>query len=387
MSCTRGAASPYSWVIVAESPPLARCGTIYGLLVSTKTMMEEAKMTTHLEQEIYEQPEALRRLLSEESEHVGSIAALIRDFDPAFVLIAARGTSDNAARYAQYALGIECGLPVALAAPSIHTLYDVQPRMGRALVIGISQSGRSEDVRQVMDDARSQGALTISITNEPESPIAQAAANHIWLRSGEERAVAATKTYSAELMSVAMLVSALVGRADMQLALASVPGHMQKTLALAGDMAGWIERYRYAEQYAVLGRGYHYCTAFEVGLKIKEMNGVTCEQYSEADFRHGPIAMVQQGFPVIVVAPEGKTFALMDDLLEKLQARGAERIVITDRPDVQAERRMMLPSGMPEWLTPICAIAPGQIFAMRLAETKGLPIDQPVGLTKVTVTR
>jgi len=350
-------------------------------------MMKEAKMSTHLEREIYEQPEGLRRLLNEENEHVASLAAMIRQFDPAFVLIAARGTSDNAARYAQYGLGIECGLPVALAAPSIHTLYEAQPNMRRALVIGISQSGRSEDVRQVIDDARAQGALTISITNAPESPIAQAAANHVWLRCGEELAVAATKTYTAQLMAVAMLVSALAGRAEMAEALPAVPGHMQETLDLAGDVANWIERYRYADQYAVLGRGYHYCTAFEVGLKIKEMNGVTCEQYSEADFRHGPIAMVQPGFPVIVVAPNGKPYPLMRDLLDKLQERGAERIVITDRADVPAEKRIMLPTGMPEWLAPICAIAPGQIFAMRLAETKGLPIDQPVGLTKVTVTR
>ncbi|MCC6615502.1 MAG: SIS domain-containing protein [Anaerolineae bacterium] len=344
-------------------------------------------MTTHLEREIYEQPETLRRLLEEERGHVASLAGMIREFDPAFVLIAARGTSDNAARYGQYALGIECGMPVALAAPSIHTLYEAQPNMKRALVIGISQSGRSEDVRQVMADARAQGALTISITNEPDSPIAQAAANHVWLRCGEERAVAATKTYTAQLMAVAMLVSALAGRSDMADGLVAVPGHMQTTLDLAGDIVDWVERYRYAEQYAVLGRGYHYCTAFEVGLKIKEMNGVTCEQYSEADFRHGPIAMVQQGFPVIVVAPSGKPFPLMSDLLDKLQARGAERIVITDRPDVPAEKRVMLPDAMPEWLAPICAVAPGQIFAMRLAETKGLPIDQPVGLTKVTVTR
>lgn len=344
-------------------------------------------MTTHLEHEIYEQPETLRRLLNEERAHVDALAGMIRDFDPAFLLIAARGTSDNAARYAQYGLGIECGMPVALAAPSIHTLYEAQPNMRRALVIGISQSGRSEDVHQVMADAQSQGALTISITNVPESPIAQAAAHHIWLRCGEERAVAATKTYTAQLMAVAMLVSALAGRAEMADALTAVPGHMQETLDLAGDVVNWVERYRYASQYAVLGRGYHYCTAFEVGLKIKEMNGVTCEQYSEADFRHGPIAMVQEGFPVIVVAPRGKPFPLMRDLLDKLQERGAERIVITDQSDVPAEKRVMLPAGMPEWLAPICAVAPGQIFAMRLAETKGLPIDQPVGLSKVTITR
>ncbi len=343
--------------------------------------------TSHLEREIYEQPETLARLLAEEHGHIADLAGLIRDFDPAFVHIAARGTSDNAARYAQYALGIEAGLPVALAAPSIHTLYEVQPRLGRALVIGISQSGRSEDVRRVVADGRAQGALTISITNAPDSPIAQAAEHHIWLRCGEERAVAATKTYTAQLLAVAMLVSALTGSEDKIAALQTVPLWVDDTLLKAKDIARWAERYRYAEHFAVLGRGYNYCTAFEIGLKIKEMNGLVCEQYSEADFRHGPIAMVRPGFPVIVIAPGGRTQPLLIDLLDKLHERGAERIVITDDPTLRtAEQRALLPSGIPEWLSPICTVIPGQVFAMRLAETKRLPLDQPVGLTKVTVT-
>ena len=343
---------------------------------------------SHLEREIYEQPETLARLLAEEQGHAADLAGLIRDFDPAFVHIAARGTSDNAARYAQYALGIEAGLPVALAAPSIHTLYEAQPRLGRALVIGISQSGRSEDVRRVVADGRAQGALTISITNAPDSPIAQAAEHHIWLRCGEEQAVAATKTYTAQLLAGAMLVGALVGDEDKLATLQNVPLWMHDTLMEAKGIADWVERYRYASQFAVLGRGYNYCTAFEIGLKIKEMNGLVCEQYSEADFRHGPIAMVQPGFPVIVVAPGGKPQPLLIDLLDKLRERGAERIVITDDPDLKAaEQRALLPSGIPEWLSPICAIAPGQVFAMQLARTKGLPLDQPIGLTKVTITR
>lgn len=345
-------------------------------------------MSTHLEREIAEQPQTLRRLLDEEQAHVAIIARAIRDFDPAFIHIAARGTSDNAARYAQYAFGIEAQLPVALAAPSIHTMYNKQPSLGRALVIAISQSGRSEDVRQVVDDARSQGALTISITNEPDSPVAQAAENHIWLRCGEERAVAATKTYTSQLMSVAMLVTALTGRADMASALATVPDRMAATLERAQSVVGWVQRYRYAQQFAVIGRGYNYCTAFEIGLKVKELNGLTCEQYSEADFRHGPIAMVQQGFPVIVIAPQGSTYSLMVDLLDKLKERGAERIVIADEHHLPpGEQHLALPSDLPEWISPICAVVPGQHFAMRLAEAKGYSLDQPIGLTKVTVTR
>jgi glucosamine--fructose-6-phosphate aminotransferase (isomerizing) len=345
-------------------------------------------MSTHLEREIAEQPQMLRRLLDEEQAHIAIIVRAIQNFDPAFIHIAARGTSDNAARYAQYAFGIEAQLPVALAAPSIHTMYNKQPSLGRALVIAISQSGRSEDVRQVVDDARSQGALTVSITNEPDSPVAQVAEHHIWLRCGEEQAVAATKTYTSQLMSIAMLVTALTGRADMASALATIPDRMTATLERAQSVVGWVQRYRYAQQFAVIGRGYNYCTAFEIGLKVKELNGLTCEQYSEADFRHGPIAMVQQGFPVIVIAPQGSTYPLMLDLLDKLKERGAERIVIADAQHLPpGEQYLALPPGLPEWISPICAVVPGQHFAMRLAEAKGYSLDQPVGLTKVTVTR
>jgi glucosamine--fructose-6-phosphate aminotransferase (isomerizing) len=344
-------------------------------------------MSTHLAREIAEQPDALRRLMDEEDTHIQAIARAIHAFDPAFVHIAARGTSDNAARYAQYALGIEAGLAVALAAPSVHTLYHRQPRLGRALVIAISQSGRSTDVRQVLDDARAQGALTLGITNDPESPIAQSAEHHIWLRCGEENAVAATKTYTASLMALAMLVGALTGQAHMAAALRALPAQMQDTLRRGEAVHAWVERYSYAPQFAVIGRGYNYCTAFEIGLKIKELNGLTCEQYSEADFRHGPIAMVQARFPVLVVAPAGSTRPLMADFLDKLQERGAERIVIhSEGSDLPGERQMTLPPDLPEWLSPICAVIPGQHFAMGLAESKGLPVDQPIGLTKVTET-
>jgi glucosamine--fructose-6-phosphate aminotransferase (isomerizing) len=345
-------------------------------------------MASYLEREIAEQPEILEGLLQEESTHIARIAGAIRAFDPAFIHIAARGTSDNAARYAQYAFGIEARLPVALAAPSIHTLYGAQPRLGRALVIAISQSGRSEDVRQVVEDARRQGALTISLTNEPESPIAQAAEHHIWLRCGVEKAVAATKTYTAQLMSIAMLVTAVTGSTAMAEALHQVPGGLRATLTRAEGVAAWAQRYSYAPQFAVVGRGYNYCTAFEIGLKVKELNGLTCEQYSEADFRHGPIAIVQPRFPVIVVAPQGSSYPLMTDLLDRLKERGAERLVIADEQQLPpGEQFLTLPPGIPEWLSPICAVAPGQHFAMRLAESKGLSLDQPVGLTKVTVTR
>jgi len=343
---------------------------------------------TFLENEIAEQPDVIGRLLVEQAENARKIGAAIRDFNPDFVTIAARGTSDNAGRYAQYLLGIQAGLSVGLSAPSIHTLYGRPTNLSRALVIGISQSGQSEDVRQVVADAREQGALTVSITNNPTSPLAQAAQYHVPLGAGEEKSVAATKTYTAQLTVVAMLTTALVDQPELHAELAKLPDYIRQTLALSGGIAAWTERYRYLERLVTLGRGYNYCTAFEISLKIKELCYVVGQEYSEADFRHGPIAVINPGFPVVVVAPAGQPLPTLVDLLEKLREKNAECLVISndDATCALGLKSMRLPL-MPEWLSPVAAVVPGQIFAMNLASVKGYNVDQPRGLTKVTVTR
>lgn len=342
----------------------------------------------HIEREIAQQPAIIQRLLDEQTEPVRRIAQAIRDFDPVFVSIAARGTSDNAGRYAQYLMGIEAGLPVALATPSLHTLYDAPPKLSRALVIGISQSGQPSDVKQVLDDARAQGALTLSITNNPDSPIAQAAEYHIPLLAEEEISIAATKTYTAQLGVIALLVSLLVDDDHLYDQLKSLPDQMQETLLLSQAIPDWAARYRYMERFVAIGRGYNYCTAFEIALKVKELCYISGEPYSEADFRHGPIAILQPGFPAIVVAPEGRTLSNQLDLLEKMKAHGAECMVISNNAEALsfAQKRMPLPENQPEWLTPITAVIPGQILAMHLALEKGHSVDQPEGLTKVTDT-
>lgn len=342
---------------------------------------------SYLENEIFEQPSAITRLLGDERDNVDAIAATIREYAPQFVMIAARGTSDNAARYAKYLMGIQAKWPVVLATPSVHTLYETAPTMHKALVIGISQSGQSEDVRKVIADANAQGALTLGITNHPESPLAQLAQHHIYLRAGDEKSVAATKTYTTELAAIAWLTQAVLqDEAGLKL-LNRLAGWMQQTLEGMTHM-DWIQRYRYAEHLAVLGRGYNYCTAFEISLKIKELCYITSEEYSEADFRHGPIAIVSQGFPVVMVAPIGKTLSLMRDLLDQLHDKGAERIIISNDEATRAtaEYSLPFPADVPEWLSPLCAVIPGQMLAYRLAEIKGHDLDQPRGLNKVTNT-
>ncbi len=343
---------------------------------------------SHLHDEIHEQPAVVQRLLRDQQAKAKEIGAAIRAFNPAFVWIAARGTSDNAARYAQYLWGVHARMAVGLATPSVHTLYDSTPDLSRALVIGISQSGQSEDVRRVLSDAREQGALTVSITNDAESPLAQTAAYHLPLGTGKELSVAATKTYTAELAAVAMIGAALMDQPEVWEMLERLPDWMRETLDKAADTPVWTERYRYMERYAVIGRGYNYCTAFEISLKIKELCYIPGEEYSEADFRHGPIAVVQAGFPVIMVAPKGATFPKQLELLQQLQKKGAECLVVTNSNECDgiARRILPIPADVPEWLSPILAVIPGQVFAMSLAGARGLSLDQPIGLTKVTVT-
>jgi len=349
------------------------------------THLREGTMS-HLETEIYEQPQVIGNLLESEAGHISDIAEAIREFQPAFVCIAARGTSDNAARYAQYALGIHARMPVALATPSIHTLYNAAPNLSQALVIGISQSGMAADVTQVVSDARMQGALTLSITNNPNSPLAQSAAHHISLHAGEEISVAATKTYTAQLTVIAMLVAALANNPTLNADLLQLPAQITQTLELSSPVQEFAVRHADLESFAALGRAYNYCTAIETCLKVQELCYIIGQGYSEADFLHGPIAIVKPEFPVIVIAPKGKSSANFATLLSKLRERSAATMLITNDDNFGEDVWVRLPEALPEWLSPIAAIIPGQLFGMHLALAKGNPIDKPKGLSKVTVT-
>ena len=347
--------------------------------------------TTHgkqLQTEIDEQPEVLARLLREGWAEVVEAAEQIRKFKPEFVLIAARGTSDNAARYAQYLFGAHHRLIVGLAAPSLHTLYGVEPRLDRALTIGISQSGQSPDVVSVVESARKQGGATLAITNDPKSPLAAAARACVRLGTGEERAVAATKTYTAQLMALAMLSVALDGSAARKQELQSVPVAVEAALATArAGMDHLAAEFKNEQRFVVIGRGFNYSTAFEIALKMKETSYVVAEPYSVADLLHGPVAMIDEGFPIVLAAPSGLG-SDVDKLLAVVDKRRARLIALSDRPEVleRAQARIALPSGVPEWLSPIVSIAPGQVWARSLALAKGHDPDVPRGLAKVTLT-
>jgi len=343
----------------------------------------------HLFREIFEQPQVLERLLTDERQAIKELAAAISGRKVTNVLIAARGTSDNAGRYAQYLLGAKNRMVVALATPSLFTIYQRPPRLTNSLVLGISQSGKSPDIVAVLAEAHLQKALTAVITNEPDSELAKQADHVINLRAGVERSVAATKTYTSELGAIALLSASLANSPQMYAAIEKIPDVLAKTMVLERRIAVIAPRYRYMRQCVVIGRGYNYATAFEIALKLKELTYTLVEPYSSADFLHGPLAMVEPGFPVIVVAPRGKMINEMMGFVETLVRRGAEVIVISDYKSLlqNATVPLKLPASVPEWLSPISAILPGQLFALYLALERGYDPDQPRSLHKVTETR
>jgi glucosamine--fructose-6-phosphate aminotransferase (isomerizing) len=343
---------------------------------------------SHLEREIWEQPRVLRRLLAEERSTVERVADGIRERPPRFIVLAARGSSDNAARYGQYLFGAANGLPVALATPSLFTLYKQPPRLDEALVLGISQSGQSPDIISVLEAGRRQGAFTVAVTNDPRSSLSDVAEHTIPLLTGPEQSIAATKTYTASLLALAMLSTALAGDARRFQTLEALPDMISEVLRSTPDTIKAAERYRYADACVVVSRGYNYATAFEIALKLKELTYILAEPYSSADFQHGPLALVERGFPVVAIVPEGEGATELVEFLGQLREREAELVVISAQDDALAlaQTPLRLPSDVPEWLSPLVTVVPGQLFALGVTLAKGFDPDHPRGLRKVTLT-
>jgi glucosamine--fructose-6-phosphate aminotransferase (isomerizing) len=341
-----------------------------------------------LERELSEQPEALQRLLDAHRDRAKELGALLRRRDVRYLLIASRGSSSNAARYAQYLLGRASRVPVAFATPSLYTLYEQPPRLEGALVIGISQSGESPDVRAVIDEARRQGRPTLAITNSPDSPIGRAAEAVLGLEAGTERAVAATKTYLNSLGAIALLFAWSTRDADALRELELMPGRIAEQLALAVEDAAALGEFTAIGGGTVVARGINYGTAFEVALKIRELSGLLFEAFSAADLMHGPVAAIGPGWPVIAIAPSGPALDSIETAIAGLVARGVRLVTISDRSDILARgiAPLRLVAGVPEWLSPLTTVIPGQLAAFRLAQLNGSDIDNPHGLSKITLT-
>lgn len=342
-----------------------------------------------LRDEILEQPDVLRRLLREGRTSLEQAAVMLRRDEIHWIYLAARGSSDHAALYAKYTLGIRNRIPTALAAPSIFTLYDQEPDLRHALVVGISQSGESPDIVRVLAAAAAQGQPTLAITNTPSSPLARQADLVIDLLAGEERSVAATKTYTAQLMAIAMLSAALTGDQARWDELERMPETLDQVLSGEDQAKGAAGRFASMDRCTVLGRGFNYATSFEWALKLKELTGIHAEPYSSADFLHGPVAATDRQTPVLGVAPAGRP---LEDMLRLLSRIAAERqcpmLVISNREEARSlsEVPLSIPDDVPEWLSPLATIVAAQLFCYWLTVGKGLDPERPPGLSKITRT-
>jgi glucosamine--fructose-6-phosphate aminotransferase (isomerizing) len=338
--------------------------------------------------EISEQPQAMQRLIDLEDANIQQVANAIRTRPPHFVMIVARGSSDNAARYGQYVLGAFNQLPVALATPSLFTLYNQPPNLQNALVLSVSQSGQSPDLLAVVESAHKQGAMTISITNSPASPLAQLSDYCINLNANPERSVAASKSYTNSLLALALLSAHLAKDPSRIDEIAAIPNMASKIFPSMENIITMAGEDNQAQACVVIGRGFNYSTAFEIALKLKELTYLLAEPYSTADFKHGPVALVQNGFLVIAIIPEGKVSDELSDFMDQLKLHSPRLVVISPFGQVLASATcpIAIPTGIPEWLSPLIAVIPGQIYALGLALARGIDPDHPRGLDKVTLT-
>lgn len=345
--------------------------------------------------EIREQPTVLETALHEE---LGTFRRLCSRFEkerPRFIVLAARGTSDNAAQFGRYLIEISTGIPVSLAAPSVFTLYGAEMDFREVLYVGLSQSGESTDVNTCIRRARELGAITVGITNDPGSELARAAERVILLHAGEEASVAATKTWVAQLLSMYLLAWSLGAELTLE-QIRRIPECAAAALALEPMLIDRAQRYVFAEKAIVVGRGFNYSNALEFALKLMETCYVMADSFSSADFLHGPIAIAERGIPAFAFAPPGPTWTGISETVARLEAAGSAPVLITDERNAAAcERKSTILVPAPDScepalpidaLTPIPYAVPAQLLAAHIADQKGLNPDRPRMLEKVTLT-
>jgi len=336
--------------------------------------------------EILEQPLTLAKTIREERAKIATLAATIKQRNIDLIVLVARGSSDNAALFGRYLLEVTTGIPVSLAAPSVYTLYDARLRLNHALVLGVSQSGEGNDINRVLESSRASGALTIGVTNEPGSAIVSVSDEVLLMHCGPERSVAATKTYTAQMLLFYMLAAELSTTGRLQFD--AIPDFACAALEQRNRIAELVRRYVFMENCVVIGRGLQYGNAYELALKLMETSYVVAERFSSADFLHGPLALVERHFPIILFAPPGATLNGNRELMQRLVELRADTLVITSDDGIAglATESIRMQDSLEEILCPIPYIVPGQLFAALLAETKGLDPDQPRSLSKVTRT-
>ena len=336
-------------------------------------------------EEIAQQPAVLEKTIAEEKQKLARLGDFLRARDIDLIVIAARGSSDNASLFGRYLLEVTTGIPVSLSAPSVHTLYHAKLKLERALVVGVSQSGEGTDINTVLEQAKASGAFTLGITNNIDSSMAGIADETLLTHAGPEKSVAATKTYTAQMLHFYMLSAAL---AENRIDYEKIPDLAAGALRLDQQIEDLAQRYVFMENCVVVGRGMNYGNSYELALKLMETCYVVAERFSSADFFHGPLAVVERRFPVILFAPPGVTKQGTIDLLDRLHELHADSFAITGDADIAAlsSRHVAMNSGIDELLSPIPYIIPAQLFAAHLADAKGLNPDMPRSLSKITRT-
>ena len=338
-------------------------------------------------EEIAEQPAALARTLQLERAKIARLGNFLKERDIDLIVLVARGSSDNAALFGRYLLEITTGIPVSLSAPSVHTIYGAKLKLNHALVVGVSQSGEGEDINRVLDNARACGAYTVGITNEPNSSMTGLVDETLLMHGGRERSVAATKTFTGQMLLFYMLAAELASEKP-TFSYETIPDFVERALEQKPALLELVQRYVFMENCVVVGRGLAYANAYELALKLMETCYVVAERFSSADFLHGPVAMVERHFPVILFAPPGVMLPGVKNLIDRLRELHAETLAITSDLDAagMCTRAIIMPREIDEFLAPIPYIIPAQLFAALLAEAKGLDPDAPRSLSKVTRT-
>jgi glutamine---fructose-6-phosphate transaminase (isomerizing) len=354
--------------------------------------MAAAPAPSRMRREIEEIPDAVDRVLAAAPEDLRAVAKAFDRVRPRWVMVAARGTSDHAAVYTQYLVETHLGLPSGLAKPSVTTVYGARLAWRDGLLLAISQSGQSPDIVGVVQAARDAGAMTIAITNEHPSPLAAAAEWHVRSHAGHELAVPATKTYVAQLAVVASLVAAIRPDPILDQGLAALPAVLRATLTLTdawlnGPGRELVRSLADGDRALLVSRGYNLATALELALKLKETCGLFAEAYSTADFAHGPLVLAQAAVPTIGIRPDGAMGALVDETLAAVAQRGGPATVIGGPEAARIPGALSLPSLIPEALTPLQFVVPGQLLVEATAGARGISPDAPIGLGKVTRTR
>lgn len=335
--------------------------------------------------EMSEQPQVLARVLQEALPEVREVANVIRERDPRMVLLAARGTSDNAALYGKYLVEIKLERPAGLASPSTLTAYRSRPDLSNVIVVVVSQSGISPDLVETATVARECGATVLAVTNAANSALANSAELHLDMRAGVELAVVATKSYTAELLMLWLLVDAWQGGTAE--AARRVPDMMASQVNRIDEVTALAQRFRSIDRMVLTARGYSYPTAREGALKLMEASYMSVHAFSGADLLHGPLAMIGADCPVIAVVPEGSGGAAMRPVLQRLRSSDAD-VAIIGGPSSQefADMSILVDHGLTEELSPLVDIVSLQQLALVMATERGIDPDRPRGLSKVTST-